>query len=203
MMPLAPERFGLQVTLDRETHDLLQYARELMSHQNPAGEIVPVLKSALKFFVGHLEKQKFAATTRPGHSRPRGNATRHIPAEVMRAVWQRDGGRCTFVSDSGQRCPARKFLEFDHAVLVARGGEATAENIRLRCRAHNQYDAECTFGVGFMDQKRDEARRGAEARKLARAQAAAAEEDLERSVVPWLRRLGIPGRRGAPCGRTV
>ena len=41
---------------------------------------------------------------------------------------------------------------------VARGGEATVEGIRLRCRAHNQYEAECTFGVGFMEAKREAAR---------------------------------------------
>ena len=43
MIPLALQRFGLQVTLDQETHDLLQYARKLMGHQNPTGEIAPVL----------------------------------------------------------------------------------------------------------------------------------------------------------------
>ena len=63
---MAPERFGLQVTLDQETHDLLQYARVLMSHPNPTGEIALVLKRALELLVAHLEKQKFAATARPG-----------------------------------------------------------------------------------------------------------------------------------------
>lgn len=58
MTPLAPERFGLQLTLDRETHDLLQHAQALMSHQVPTGEIAPVIKSALKLLVAHLEKRK-------------------------------------------------------------------------------------------------------------------------------------------------
>jgi len=56
LTPLAPQRFGLQVTLDQETHDLLQHARALMSHQVPTGEIAPVIKCALQFFVEHLEK---------------------------------------------------------------------------------------------------------------------------------------------------
>jgi hypothetical protein len=46
-------------------------------------------------------------------------------------------------------------LEFDHVREVARGGDASVENIRLRCRAHNQYTAECTFGAGFMREKRE------------------------------------------------
>ena len=45
-------------------------------------------------------------------------------------------------------------LEFDHIEAFARGGEATTANIRLRCRAHNQYEAERTFGAGFMEAKR-------------------------------------------------
>jgi hypothetical protein len=49
-------------------------------------------------------------------------------------------------------------LDFDHREPVARGGEATAENLRLVCRAHNQYAAECSFGAGFMERKRDAVR---------------------------------------------
>ena len=158
MTPLAPERFGLQLTIDQETHDLLQRARALMSHQNPTGEMAPVLKSALQLLVDHLEKRKYSATTRPGRSRS-GTGARRIPASVKRAVRERDGGRCTFVSDSGQRCGARERLEFDHRQPVARGGEATAENVRLICRAHNQFAAECSFGAGFMERKRAEAQR--------------------------------------------
>jgi len=157
MTPLAPQRFGLQITLDQEAHDLLQYAQALMSHQNPTGEIAPVIKCALRLLVGHLEKRKFAATTRPGPSRG-GTNTRYVPAAVKRAVWERDRGRCTFVADTGKRCPARGLLEFDHAEPVARGGVATAENMRLRCRAHNQHAAERLFGTEFMKHKRRDAR---------------------------------------------
>jgi 5-methylcytosine-specific restriction endonuclease McrA len=163
LKPLAPQRFGLQVTIDRETHELLRRAQALMSHQVPAGDIATVLKSALQLLVDHLEKRKFAATDRPRASQP-GTSARHIPAAVKREVRERDEGQCTFVSDSGKRCPARSMLEFDHADPVACGGLTTAENLRLRCRAHNQYAAECTFGAAFMDRKRAEARGSATAR---------------------------------------
>ncbi|HEY6865810.1 MAG TPA: HNH endonuclease, partial [Candidatus Eisenbacteria bacterium] len=83
----------------------------------------------------------------------------HIPAEVKREVWERDRGRCTFVSAAGRRCAARTRLEFDHVEPVARGGQATVSGIRLRCRAHNQYAAECAFGAGFMREKREAGRR--------------------------------------------
>jgi hypothetical protein len=80
------------------------------------------------------------------------------------------------VSETGHRCPARTHLEFDHVHEVARGGEASVAGIRLRCRAHNQYQAECTFGTEFMRQQR----RAAQATRTAgRARAAEA-----RAVVP-------------------
>ena len=76
-------------------------------------------------------------------------------AKVKKAVWLRDGGRCTFESDAGHRCEARSFLEYDHIEPFARGGETTAGNLRLRCRTHNQYAADQAFGMEFMKAKRD------------------------------------------------
>jgi len=81
---------------------------------------------------------------------------------VRRAVRARDGDRCTFVGDSGKRCGARKLLQFDHVDPVGRGGQATVENIRLRCRAHNQFEAERTYGADFMRHKRERRAAGAE-----------------------------------------
>ena len=115
-------------------------------------------------------------------------------------MWQRDGGPCTFESESGKRCEARTRLELDHVVPVARGGQTTAANMRLRCRPHNQYTAEQTFGVEFMSGKREEARRKAAKAKAQAEAAAAAEAARERDVIPWLRALGYnaeTARRGA------
>jgi hypothetical protein len=52
----------------------------------------------------------------------------------------------------------RPRLEFDHIEAFARGGQATVSGIRLRCRAHNQFAAECTFGPEFMRGKRERSR---------------------------------------------
>ena len=160
--PLAPQRFTLQVTIGQETLEKLRHAQALLGHQLPSGEIAQVLDRALDALISQLEKRKFAATSRPrGDRRRTSQNPRHVPAEVKRTVWERDGGRCTFVSDGGKRCPARARLEFDHVEPVARGGLATVAGIRLRCRAHNQYDAEQVYGAGFMHQKREAAQRAA------------------------------------------
>jgi hypothetical protein len=154
--PLSPQKYGLQVTIRQETLDYLKQAQALLGHQVAPGDVAEVLHRALRSYVAELERQKFAATDRPRPERASKNP-RHVPAHVKRTVWERDGGQCTFMNDAGQRCPARSRLEFDHADPVARGGEATVEAIRLRCRAHNQYVAERVFGEEFMKQKRQTA----------------------------------------------
>ncbi|MFI5370513.1 MAG: HNH endonuclease [Candidatus Eisenbacteria bacterium] len=171
LTPLAPQRFAVQVTIGQETHDKLRYAQALLGHAVPTGDLAAVIDRALDALIPRLEQRRFAATarTRPGR---RSKRARHVPADVRRAVWERDGGQCTFVAESGRRCEARTRLEFDHVHPVARGGDTTADNMRLRCRAHNQFEAERVFGEAFMRGKRENARaRAAEkrARRAARA----------------------------------
>jgi hypothetical protein len=148
--PLSSQSFAIQFTLSRIDHDKLRYLQDLMSHEFPSGDIAGVFVRALDIAIAHLEKRKFAATERPRAGRRSSNArSRHIPAPVRRAVWARDGGQCTFVSDTGRRCEARKLLEFDHIEEFAREGEATVSGIRLRCRLcrhrHNRHYAASGF----------------------------------------------------------
>jgi hypothetical protein len=107
--PLAPRRFWLQATLSQATYDKLRRAQELLSHQLPAGDIAQVLDRALDVLIAKLERRKFAAAARPRDGAGRAAAgsdlrnPRAIPARVKRAVWARDGGRCTFVGTNGHR----------------------------------------------------------------------------------------------------
>jgi len=162
--PQNSQRFLVQLTISKDTRDKLRHAQALLSHAVPNGDVAQVLDRALDALIMQLEKRKLGATTRrlrrecsTSVNRPNLGA-RYVPAQVRRALWERDKGRCTFVSENGTRCKARRFLEFDHVDPVARGGKATVDRMRLRCRAHNQYEAERTFGAGFMNRKRQEAR---------------------------------------------
>ena len=192
--PLSPDRFLIQFTVGRDTQEKLRYAQDLLGHALPSGDVARVFDRALDTLIEHLERQKFAATPRPRRSGRPSTHPRHVPAQVKRAVWERDGGQCTFVSEVGRRCPARKRLEFDHVEPVARGGRASVVGIRLRCHAHNQYEAECAFGAEFMRHKREEARRKAEARRQeadARAADAARARAAVEEVITPLRLLGF------------
>ena len=150
MTPLAPERDKLQVTLGRETHEKLRRAQALARHTLPSGDVGAILDRALRLLIDHLERRRFArvASPRPSPS-DSAAAGRHIRAAVRRAVWQRDDGRCTFVGRTG-RCGETACLEFHHVAPYAAGGAATADNIQLRCRAHNQYEARLFFGDTFV-----------------------------------------------------
>jgi len=144
--PLAPERYKLQVTLRRETHEKLRRAQALARHAVPDGDIGSILDRALTLLIDHLERRRFAHAASPRPNADEGTASgRHISAAVRRAVWQRDQGRCAFVGRVG-RCHETAFLEFHHVAPYAAGGGATADNIQLRCRAHNQYEARLFFG---------------------------------------------------------
>jgi 5-methylcytosine-specific restriction endonuclease McrA len=181
--PLSPGRVALQVTLAQDTHDKLRYAQSLLGHAVPSGDLAQVLDRALDSLIAQLEKRRFSrsARTRPnrrGHS----ENVRHVPAAVRSMVWRRDGGQCTFVSDSGHRCEARTRLELDHIDPVAHGGQSTPSRLRLRCRAHNQFEAECTYGTDFMRHKREQAWRRAErSRALAHERAAASAHETTRT----------------------
>ena len=72
--------------------------------------------------------------------------SRYIPMEVRNAVWERDQGRCAFMSERGRWCSARRFLEYHHIIPFAWGGETTIDNLELRCRTHNGYEGELLFG---------------------------------------------------------
>ena len=147
--PLAPERYEIRFTADAETRQLLREAQDLLGHALPSGDIAAVFKRSLTVLVADLKRRKFSATSRP---RPRAVANefgRRPSAVVQREVSARDENRCAYVAKDGHRCEERRFLEFHHDVVpFARGGRSTADNIQLRCRAHNGYEVDRFFGPG-------------------------------------------------------
>jgi hypothetical protein len=88
-------------------------------------------------------------TTEPLHRRT--GPREHIPAEVRRAVWERDGGACTWPLDGGGRCGSIHRLQFDHVVPWARGSLPTVGELRLLCAAHNRLSARQAFGARCVD----------------------------------------------------
>lgn len=153
--PLAPERYKIQVTVSRETYDKLRRAQDLMRHSVPNGDPAIILERALELLVEDLERTRIGKTAHPRASRATKPDSRHIPAAVKRTVWQRDDGRCAFNGPYG-RCTETGFLEYHHVVPFASGGRTSPSNLELRCRGHNQYEAELWFGAPQRPAAREE-----------------------------------------------
>jgi 5-methylcytosine-specific restriction endonuclease McrA len=96
------------------------------------------------------EKAPRRAPTRSKSPANDSTGSRHIPAAVRDKVFVRDGGRCTYVGNTGKRCRSTQALQIDHIKPFARGGANTASNLRLVCAKHNRLIAEGLFGVEHM-----------------------------------------------------
>jgi len=149
--PLTPQRFAVQVSIASSTYEKLCRAQDLLSHVLPSRDVANVFDRALDALLEKLEKRKVGAGTRRSR---KPSSLRAIPTRVKRAVWERDGGRCSLVGAGGRRCRSTDQVEFDHIKPVALGGGSTVDNVRLLCRAHNQYAAEEALGRKFMDERR-------------------------------------------------
>jgi hypothetical protein len=146
----APQRYRVQFTIGQEAHDKLRRVQALLRREIPQGDAGLIFEQALDLLLEKVEKAKLGAAARPGARkvirRAADKTSRHIAADVKRAVWVRDRGQCAFVATTGLRCAEHTFLELHHVQPYALKGPATAANIALRCRRHNQYEAEVVFG---------------------------------------------------------
>ena len=161
----SPDRYRVQFTIGKESHDMLRRLQDLLRREIPNGDPGAIVERALALLLEKVERAKIGVTTRPRPPRPIRSGTdspgkgspsaRDVPSHVQRAVSRRDGGQCGFIGKSGRRCSERTFLEFHHIVPYALGGQATVENISLRCRRHNQYEAEVAFGGRGLSEDRE------------------------------------------------
>ena len=157
--PSASDRYLLRVTITADTHAKLRKAQDLLRHSIPNGDPATILDRALTLLVERLERAKTAKVTRPRATRKlrgrrSGSRSRHIPAEVRRAVWKRDQGQCAFIGSRG-RCRETGRLEFHHIIPFADGGATDIKNLSLRCQAHNGYENERWSGQAWRDRNTD------------------------------------------------
>jgi hypothetical protein len=152
LAPLSETRHRVQFTASDDLRKKLERAQDLMRHANAEGDLAVVVDRALDLLLERLEKQRLGKTTRPGPSREQ-SETGCVSRATRRAVFERDGERCTFTDAEGNRCPSTTWLELDHVIPRGRGGTSEPGNLRVRCRAHNLLYAEQTFGREHVERK--------------------------------------------------
>ncbi len=155
VQPLAADLSRLHLTVPRRLLDKLARARDGLSHALPGASTAQVLEVALDLL---LEKQSRSRSlvkrprARKAEAPPPANP-RQVPAEVERQVWLRDEGRCQHPLDGGGVCGSTWQVEVDHARPAALGGPPTVENLRLRCRPHNQQAAREALGAAVVGRR--------------------------------------------------
>ncbi|HYS79751.1 MAG TPA: HNH endonuclease signature motif containing protein, partial [Anaeromyxobacteraceae bacterium] len=128
--PLTADLRRFHTTVSKRFLAKLAAARDALSHSHPGAHTEAVLEAALDLLLAANDKKKgLVKKPRPSPARPSASP-RHIPAEVKRAVWTRDGKCCRRPLASGGVCGSTTRLELDHIVPVARGGASTIANLR-------------------------------------------------------------------------
>jgi hypothetical protein len=160
--PVTAKLSEVRFTASEEPLKNLEQLKGLLAHQHPnltIGELVSILaERALKELDPARKearaRKKPETEIKPEElvSAPEAIVGRQaIPAAVKRAVWRRDGSRCTYVcAKTGKRCNSRYQLEIDHRTPVARGGTNEIGNLRFACRNHNAWWAAQAFGHSHM-----------------------------------------------------
>jgi hypothetical protein len=152
----GPQQYQVQFSTTEEHVQLIERAKALLARRAPGKSLGELHLQAMKLLVATLEKQRFAVTERPRQEPPAPRQRgRHIPANVRRAVFERDGGRCSFVDERGERCRETHCLEFHHRQPFGKQGPHTVENVTLHCSSHNALAAEFDFGPEHMAERRD------------------------------------------------
>jgi 5-methylcytosine-specific restriction endonuclease McrA len=187
----------VRLTLTDGEYEDLRAAMDLDAHAVPSGDPALVYARAIKHYREYLQKRRLGA--KPGSEKSahpcRG---RGIPKALVQLVWERDGGQCKFIGKGGHRCEEKSGLQIDHITPFAKGGQATSDNLRLLCRAHNRFEAERVFGKEHVQRQRELAQRvrardkvaaeveaeRAEARKGLAAEAGAASEHAPDGLAP-------------------
>lgn len=143
--PPAPT-YQYSFTASAGLHRSIQRLKDLLWNKMPFGTLDDFLHEAVGDYLDRNDPElqlKVAA----GPARP--SSGRRVPKRVRRAVWARDGGRCSFVALDGGRCECRRGLELDHVRPFSLGGRSDdAANVRLLCREHNQLERRRKLGEG-------------------------------------------------------
>jgi len=164
LRPVAEDTFSLTVTVGAAFMAELDELKALLSHKVAHGHLGTVLREAVRCAIEKHGKRKGAVeparkVSKKGRAtaqlaRGRQGARADSGRREARGLQARRGALCL-------RCPGRPTVREQmeagappHRRRAALGGPSTVDNLSLRCRSHNVFHAEATFGRAHMAQFR-------------------------------------------------
>lgn len=151
--PVTAEISRLHLTVTRDLLAKVEAARLALSHSNSGATVADILELGAETALTREAKRR-ALVARPRSQRPANQPASsdsdHVPAEIRREVWRRDGGCCQWKLASGGICGSKMRAQLDHIVPKGKGGQATIDNLRVLCERHNQYAARLAYGDELM-----------------------------------------------------
>ena len=151
----ADESIRLEVSFSKAQWAKLEEMRTLLSHSLPSGSWDDVFEYVADKVIQQkskmIERRKYSKKSSAAADRiklqesnsgqAKDNETRdreHIPAEIVRQVFQRDVC-CKHKSPNAEKeCSSKWMLQVDHIVPIWAGGDNSFENLQLLCAIHNQ-----------------------------------------------------------------
>ena len=110
LQPLSAASYRVEFTASAEFHRKIEQTRNLLSHVVPSGDLALLFERALDTLL-EVETERRLGAGQPRRRRETRPGSRHVPLDVARAVWERDGFQCTFTDVHGRRCRFQTRLE--------------------------------------------------------------------------------------------
>ncbi|WP_248359043.1 hypothetical protein [Anaeromyxobacter oryzae] len=98
----------MHLTVAKRFEAKVAEARDALSYSHPGASTEEILEVALDLLLDRAKKRKGLVEKPRREKRP--SRPDHIPAEVKRAVWVRDGGCCRWALENGGVCGSRHRL---------------------------------------------------------------------------------------------
>jgi hypothetical protein len=167
--PLGADLNRFHLTVSNKFLEKLQATKDALSHSHPGASSEEALEACMDLLLkqhakrrGLVEKPRKRAAPAPTAS-PTPTApppTRHIPADVARAVWTRAAGKCEWPLANGGVCGCTTRVQFHHKDAWGKHhATATVATTLLTCVFHNHLAARKDYGAWV-----DRFRRGARGR---------------------------------------
>jgi 5-methylcytosine-specific restriction endonuclease McrA len=131
----------VEMTFSKENWDVINRAKEVVSHSVPSGEWTEVLAYCARFTVSKKDLSTSIREVKVRQSQSQ-SQSQGVSRASRRFVFQRDRS-CRFRHADGRVCGSRYQLQVDHIVSRWAGGSNDVENLQLLCGIHNRYKYEC------------------------------------------------------------